>query len=78
MAVQISPIVRGLGSFKGMPYVPKRLLSIVVPDAMTDKVVDTIIKVNQTGDIGDGKLIVCPVEDALRVRTGETGEAAIA
>ncbi|SDF08164.1 P-II family nitrogen regulator [Desulfovibrio legallii] len=78
VAVQISPIVRGLGSFKGMPYVPKRLLSIVVPDAMTDKVVDTIIKVNQTGDIGDGKLIVCPVEDALRVRTGETGEAAIA
>lgn len=77
VAVEISPIVRGLGSFKGMPYVPKRLLSIVVPAEMLNKVLNTIIKVNQTGDIGDGKVIVCPVDDALRVRTGETGQAAI-
>ncbi len=47
VAVEISPIVRGLGSFKGMPYVPKRLLSIVVPAEMLNKVVNTIIKVNQ-------------------------------
>jgi nitrogen regulatory protein PII 2 len=77
VSVEISPIVRGMGSYRGMAYVPKRLLSLVVPADMLDRVVNTIIKVNQTGDIGDGKLIVCPVEDALRVRTGEKGAAAI-
>ena len=77
VSVEISPIVRGMGSYRGMAYVPKRLLSIVVPADMLERVVTTIIKVNQTGDIGDGKLIVCPIEDALRVRTGEKGAAAI-
>ena len=75
--MEISPIVRGMGSYKGMMYVPKRLLSIVVPANMLGRVVNTIIKINQTGGIGDGKIIVCPVEQALRVRTGETGTAAI-
>ena len=44
---------------------------------MLGRVVNTIVKINQTGGIGDGKIIVCPVEQALRVRTGEMGTAAI-
>ena len=77
VAVEISPAVRGQAGFKGMQYVPQRLISLVVPSAALDKVMNTIVKVNQTGQIGDGKLIVCPVENAVRVRTGEKGEAAI-
>ncbi len=59
-------------------YVPKRLLTIVVPDDVVTKVVKEVIKVNQTGKPGDGKIFVCPIEGALRVRTGETGGEAIA
>ena len=61
----------------GMKYVPKRLLSVVVPDNDAGQVVETIIRVNQTGQIGDGKIFVLGVEEAVRVRTGEQGEAAI-
>lgn len=61
----------------GMKYVPKRQISIVVKDVHADLVVDTITKVNQTGQIGDGKIFVCPIEEALRVRTNETGEDAV-
>jgi nitrogen regulatory protein PII 2 len=57
--------------------VPKRLLVTVVPDAKVATVVETIISVNQTGQAGDGKIFVLPVLGAIRVRTGETGEAAI-
>ncbi len=60
-----------------MKYVPKRFLSIVVQEADVKSVVQAIIKVNQTAQIGDGKVFVCPVEDALRVRTGEVGVQAI-
>ncbi|TAN46101.1 MAG: P-II family nitrogen regulator [Nitrospirae bacterium] len=57
-------------------YVPKRLLTIVVPDDVVSKLVKSIIKVNQTGKAGDGKIFVSPIEGALRVRTGEhDGEA---
>jgi nitrogen regulatory protein PII len=42
-----------------------------------DKVINTIIKAAQTGQIGDGKIFVTPIADAIRIRTGETGEAAI-
>ncbi|HOJ77648.1 MAG TPA: P-II family nitrogen regulator [Bacillota bacterium] len=59
---------------KGPRLIPKRLLWIVVPDNMVQLTVDTIIKVNQTGQPGDGKVFVMPVIDAVRVRTGETGE----
>lgn len=52
-------------------YVPKRLLTIVVPDDTVSLVVEAIIKVNQTGKHGDGKIFVSPVETAVRVRTGE-------
>lgn len=62
----------------GMKYIPKRLLAIAAQDADVDKIVETIISVNQTARIGDGKIFVCPLEDALRVRTDEHGESAIA
>ncbi len=61
----------------GMKYIPKRYLCLVVSDENADAVIDTIIKINQTGQIGDGKIFVCPVEDALRIRTDEQGEDAI-
>jgi nitrogen regulatory protein PII 2 len=57
-------------------YVPKRMLTIVVPDEAVDAVVRMIIEANQSGKRGDGKIFVSPVEGAMRVRTGETdGEA---
>ncbi|MDH4232521.1 MAG: P-II family nitrogen regulator [Nitrospirota bacterium] len=59
-------------------FVPKRLLTIVVPDDLVTKIVKSIIKVNTTGRNGDGKIFVSPVETALRVRTGETDGEAIA
>lgn len=61
---------------KGRLY-PKRILSVIVPDAEVKKVVDAIISVNKTGQAGDGKIFVIPVSDSIRVRTGEDGDAAI-
>ena len=61
----------------GPKLIPKRLLSIVVPDDRVRAVVDTLIRTNQTGKPGDGKIFVVPVHDALRVRTGETGDEAL-
>ncbi|ADC89046.1 nitrogen regulatory protein P-II [Thermocrinis albus DSM 14484] len=52
-------------------YVPKKLLVMVVPDDKVDAVVETIIKVNRTGNYGDGKIFIMPVEEAITVRTGE-------
>lgn len=62
---------------KFMEYIPKRLLTMVVCDEDVDLLVKTIIEVNQTNQIGDGKIFVCPVDDAIRVRTEETGDDAI-
>lgn len=59
------------------PFIPKRMLTMVVDDAAVDEVVLTIIRVNQTGNIGDGKIFVLPVNSVTRVRTGEVGVAAI-
>ena len=59
-------------------YVPKRLLTIVVPDDVVTTVIKSIIKVNRTGKAGDGKIFVSPIEGALRVRTGEKNGEAIA
>lgn len=56
---------------------PKRLLTVVIPDSKVKGVVDTIIKVNQTGHAGDGKIFVMPILDVVRVRTGETGDLAL-
>jgi nitrogen regulatory protein PII 2 len=59
-------------------FVPKRLLTIVVPDDVVTKIIKSIIKVNQTGKAGDGKIFVSPIENAVRVRTGEKNGEAIA
>jgi len=59
-------------------YVPKRLLTVVVPDDVVSKIVKSVINVNRTGKAGDGKIFVSPIESALRVRTGETDGEAIA
>lgn len=54
--------------------IPKRAMIIVVPDELVDKTVGTIIEVNKTGKSGDGKIFVMPCLDAIRVRTGESGD----
>jgi len=61
----------------GMKYIPKRLLYLVVDDEDIARIVDTIIQANQTGHYGDGRIFVCPVESAVRIRTGEQGIAAL-
>ena len=53
---------------------PKLKIDVVVKDADAQKVVDTIIGTARTGNIGDGKIFILPVEDAIRVRTGERGD----
>lgn len=58
-------------------YVPKRMLTVVVPDDVVTKLVKEIVKVNKTGKPGDGKIFISPIESAFRVRTGETGGEAI-
>jgi nitrogen regulatory protein PII 2 len=54
--------------------IPKRMISIIVPDKLVHKTVATIISVNRTGKSGDGKIFVLPVFDTVRIRTGETGD----
>ncbi len=54
--------------------IPKRMVSVIVPDKLVKKVVDTIIATNKTGKSGDGKIFVMPVMESIRVRTGETGD----
>ena len=60
-----------------LKLVPKRLITLIVPDEQVKAAVDAIIEVNRTENHGDGKIFVLPVLDAVRVRTGERGEAAI-
>lgn len=62
---------------KGGKLLPKRLVTIAVHDNDVKKVVETIIEVNKEGNPGDGKIFVIPLLDAVSVRTGERGEAAI-
>ena len=57
--------------------IPKRIIFIVVKDKMVKKTVSTIIKVNQTGKSGDGKIFVMPVSDSIRVRTREKGDSTL-
>ena len=54
--------------------IPKRMISIVVPDKLADTVVSTIVAVNRTGKAGDGKIFVMPVSESIRIRTGEAGD----
>ena len=56
---------------------PKSKIELVVSDAATDKAVDVIVAAARTGAIGDGKIFIVPVGDAIRVRTGERGDAAL-
>jgi nitrogen regulatory protein P-II 1 len=56
---------------------PKTKIEMVVPDGMVDEVIQAIIKISRTGEIGDGKIFTYPIANAIRVRTGETGENAI-
>jgi nitrogen regulatory protein PII 2 len=58
----------------GPKLIPKRMLTLVLPDEMVPQAVETIISTNQTSSPGDGKIFVMPVSEAYRVRTGESGE----
>ncbi|TGE39835.1 P-II family nitrogen regulator [Desulfosporosinus fructosivorans] len=58
-------------------WIPKRMLTIVVQDDQVEEVVDVIIKANQTGHMGDGKIFVLPLKEVIRVRTGEIGSEAV-
>ena len=80
--------VKGFGRQKGhtelyrgaeyiVDFLPKVKLDLLVSDEMSDKVVDTIVKIAHTGKIGDGKIFILNVEDAVRIRTGERGDKAI-
>ena len=80
--------VKGYGRQKGhteiyrgaeyvVDFVPKVKLEIIVSADMVEKVTAAIETAAKTGKLGDGKIFVCPVEQAIRVRTGETGESAI-
>ena len=60
-----------------MNFVPKVRLDLVVPSSLADQVVDTITQTARTGKIGDGKIFVLDVAQAVRVRTGETNHDAL-
>ena len=80
--------VRGFGRQKGhtelyrgaeyvVDFLPKVRLEVVVQDNRVDEVLESIIKSARTGKIGDGKIFVLPVDQVVRIRTGETDDAAI-
>ena len=80
--------VRGFGRQKGhtelyrgseytVDFLPKVKIEVVVPDHLVDKVSATIVGAAKTGNIGDGKIFVNPVESAVRIRTGERDESAL-
>ena len=58
-------------------FVPKVKLEVAVPDDAVEAVVQAIMTTARTGQIGDGKIFVLPIEDAYRIRTGESGEVAL-
>jgi nitrogen regulatory protein PII 2 len=61
----------------GPMLIPKRMMSLAVPDESVPKLIEAIIQTNRTGNRGDGKIFVLPLEDAVRIRTGECGAAAV-
>jgi nitrogen regulatory protein P-II 1 len=80
--------VKGFGRQKGhtelyrgaeyvVDFIPKIKLEIAVNDDLVPKVVETIINTAKTGRIGDGKIFILPLEEAVRIRTGEKGNEAI-
>lgn len=68
-------------SYRGAEYVvdflPKMKIEVVVADALVPQVVDAVVRAARTGRIGDGKIFVTPVEEAIRIRTDERGEGAL-
>lgn len=72
-----SMLSKEMGDDTRFNWIPKRMLTIVVQDDQVDNVVDVIIKANQTGHMGDGKIFVMPLKEVVRVRTGETGKEAV-
>tara|TARA_Y100000741_G_scaffold79445_1_gene58056 strand:+ start:93 stop:431 length:339 start_codon:yes stop_codon:yes gene_type:complete len=80
--------VKGFGRQKGhtelyrgaeyvVDFLPKIKLEIAVSDGLVDKTIETILKTASTGKIGDGKIFVLELQEAIRVRTGEKGEEAL-
>ena len=80
--------VRGYGrqkghteTYRGKEYnidvLPKVKLEIVAPDSQLDKTLDVVVAAARSGKIGDGKIFVSPVEDAIRIRNGDRGEGAL-
>ena len=80
--------VKGFGRQKGhtelyrgaeyvVDFIPKIKVEIITSDSLAEKVVQTIEKTAKTGKIGDGKIFVYPVDEAVRIRTGERGETAV-
>lgn len=80
--------VKGFGRQKGhtelyrgaeymVDFLPKVKVEVVVADNLVDRVIEAVVKAARTGKIGDGKIFVFPVEQVIRIRTGETGDDAI-
>ena len=80
--------VKGFGRQKGhtelyrgaeyvVDFLPKIKVEVVLGDDMVDQAVEAIVKAAHTGKIGDGKIFVSPVEQVIRIRTGETNESAV-
>jgi nitrogen regulatory protein P-II 1 len=80
--------VKGFGRQKGhtelyrgaeyvVDFLPKVKIEVVLPDTLAERAVDSIIKAARTGKIGDGKIFISNVDQVVRIRTGETNEAAI-
>ena len=80
--------VRGFGRQKGhketyrgteytVDFVPKVKIEVVCPDDQVQATLDTILRSGQTGQIGDGKIFIAPLDTVVRIRTGETGEDAL-
>lgn len=80
--------VKGFGRQKGhtelyrgaeynVDFLPKVKVEVVIADELVEKAIDALIKSARTGKIGDGKIFVLPVEQAVRIRTGETGDDAV-
>jgi nitrogen regulatory protein P-II 1 len=80
--------VKGFGRQKGhtelyrgaeyvVDFLPKVKVEVVIPDALGERAIEAIVKAARTGKIGDGKIFVTQVEQVIRIRTGESGEAAV-
>jgi nitrogen regulatory protein P-II 1 len=80
--------VKGFGRQKGhteiyrgseytVDFLPKIKIEVVLPDDQVNAAVNAVVKAAQTGKIGDGKVFVSPIEDAIRIRTGDRGESAV-